>query len=145
MVVGYERDYFGAEIIPELVRLSKSNIIRVVDLIFVNRDAESVVTSHEMAQVLPQHASLIANPEWFTQDDIDVVGETLPDDSSVALLLLEHRWATKLDGAVHYANSFLGNAEVPAESRSIEIEQLLATGAGVNVSRIGAQECPYCD
>src|SRR5687768_5706075 len=113
MVVGFERDYFSAEILPELVRLTKSNVIRVVDLLFVIRDAESIITSHEMSQVLPQHTGLISNPEWFTQDDIDVVGETLPDDSSVALLLLEHRWASRLDGAVHHANSFLGNAEVP--------------------------------
>lgn len=135
MVMGYKRDDFNAEILPELVRLSKKNVIRVIDLLFVTRGPDSAVTSQELAQMLPDHADLVTNPpdsvsEWFTQDDIDVVGESLPDDSTVALLLFEHRWAARLDQAVHEANASLLDKNGPAHMRAIEIEQMLAAGAG---------------
>jgi hypothetical protein len=136
MVVGFDHDYFAREILPELVRLSRKNIIRVVDLLFVTRDASSDVTSHELAEMLPDHASLLATgphiiTERFTQDDIDVVGESIPDETSVALLLFEHRWASRLDEAVHHMNTMLTSPDTRFEYRALGIEQTLATMAGV--------------
>jgi hypothetical protein len=136
MVMRFNRDYFAGEILPELARLSKKNVIRVVDLLFVSRDADSVVTSQELAQMLPDHAGMLpirpdAVPEWFTQDDVEVVGESIPDNCSVALLLFEHRWASRLDHAVHEVNT--SNAgDSPFESRALGIEQSLAAQAGVS-------------
>jgi hypothetical protein len=139
MVMGFKRDYFSTEILPELARLSKKNVIRVIDLLFVMRDSESVVTSQELAQLLPDHAGLISNPpemvtEWFTQDDIDAVGESLPDNASVALLLFEHRWAARLDEAVQQANTSLVEKDGKSPVQVIEIEQFLAAAAGATAA-----------
>ena len=137
MVMRFNRDYFANEILPELARLSRKNVIRVIDLLFVSRDAAGVVTSSELGQMLPNHAGLLpiradAAPEWFTQDDIDVVGESIPDGCCVALLLFEHRWASRLDHAVHEANTKNTGTDSPFEGRAIGIEQSLAAQAGVS-------------
>jgi hypothetical protein len=139
MVVGFDGDYFGREILPELVRLSKKNVIRVVDLLFVTRDANGDVTSRELAQMLPDHASLLASgphliTETFTQDDIDVVGASIPDDTTVALLLFEHRWASRLDQAVHHMNTTLTGTGPRFDYRVVGIEQTLASMAGASRS-----------
>lgn len=128
MVMSYNKNYFRDEIIPELSSLSRRGVIRVIDLLFVRRDARGAVTSQELKEVLPDEVKLIDAPDdstaqWFAQDDIDVVGECLPLNTSVALLLFEHAWATRLDELVGEANDNL--RERASASLISEIEQRL--------------------
>jgi hypothetical protein len=132
MVVSFEARYFARAIIPELHALSEKQVIRVIDLVVVKRNARGTVSSSELADLLPDKAELISStfdPEdsWFAQDDIDLVGESLPNGSSVALLLFEHLWASRLDESVRRANGSL--AKEPA-SRAVasEIERMLTLG-----------------
>jgi hypothetical protein len=138
MVMGYESDHFKDEILPELDYLSQKGIIRVVDLLIVERDARGVVTSHELSEVMPDQAKLVSGShessiDWFAQDDVNVVGEYLADNSAVALLLLEHTWAVRLEKAARKVNEGLVERGLPPESLMSEIEQFLSTGAGAGV------------
>ena len=133
LVVGYEREQFRDEVLPELNNLSHRRIIRMIDVVFVTRDERGGVESRELAEVLPDQAGLIAPMsenifESLTQDDIDVVGDALPRGGSVALLLFEHRWADRLEQAVQVAGRFLDDAGARSAELAVSLEYELAMG-----------------
>jgi hypothetical protein len=137
MVVGFERDWFKVWILPELRRLIKKDVIRVIDVLFVKRDPSGVVTNHELAEVLPEETRLVSNQddiaaEWFTQDDIDAVADSLPDGSAVALILFEHRWVAGLDQAVQRANASMTDKHGMSRLPTSEIEAILAGRASTD-------------
>jgi uncharacterized membrane protein len=112
MVIGFEGNRFTGEIMPELDALRAKNVIRVLDLVFVSRDQGGEVTSIEMSDLPPAEAERVRDLEaeasdWFAQDDIDQIAETLPNQSSVAMVLVEHRWAVALEEATRKANGQL--------------------------------------
>jgi hypothetical protein len=131
IVVGYERDHFRDDLIPELSSLSRRNVIRILDVLVVKRDADGIVSSMELAELLPEERYLLTEPdrdEWITQDDVDLVGENMPCGSTVALLFFEHTWASRLEDLVLRANQFLGEDEAAFPGVASEIEHLLAAG-----------------
>lgn len=131
IVVGYEREHFRDDVLPELTNLSKRNVIRMLDVLIVRRNEDGVVSSVELAELLPDERDLLTEPdhdEWITQDDVDVVGENMPCGSSVALLFFEHTWANRLENLVLHANQFLGDDATTFPGVAAEIEQMLAAG-----------------
>jgi hypothetical protein len=139
MVVAFEPEHFQAEVIPELKHLTGKGIVRVVDAVLVARDGDGFVSGHELAEVLgAENARFCSSQvedatEWFTQDDIDVVGSTLPSGASVALLLFEHKWAIRLDDAVQDINTRMLAAGNDPSAIAAEIEHLLVLGSGSEV------------
>jgi hypothetical protein len=131
MVVSFDGEHFTREILPELEELSDHKIIRVLDLVFVMRDKRGAVSSQELVDLMPDHADLIAGStsledSWFALDDLDLVGDSLPDNSAVALLLFEHLWASRLDESIRRANG----AAQGRKSREVvsQIERMLTLG-----------------
>jgi hypothetical protein len=140
MVVAFEPEHFKTEVIPELKYLTNKSVIRIVDLLFVSRAQDGGVTAHELSEVMAGEDTRFCSSqvddssEWFTQDDIDVVGNTLPKGSSVALILFEHKWAVRLDDAVNQVNVGFLNNSVDWRTIAAEIEHLLVLGSGSGVS-----------
>ncbi|HWC31450.1 MAG TPA: DUF6325 family protein [Dehalococcoidia bacterium] len=133
MVVSFEGNDFSAEILPELQYLCDRDVIRVLDLVFVSRDTRGAVSSHELRDLMPEYADLISGStaledSWFALDDIDLAGDSLPDGSSVVLLLFEHVWATRLDESVRRANGSLIAEGLPSREVASQIERLLTLG-----------------
>ena len=112
VVANFVPDDFKAEILPELRRLSHKNIIRIIDLLVIWRRSNGDVARQELNEILPKESDLISAPgdedvEWFTQEDVDIIGARLPDKAAVVLVLVEHVWMSKLDEAVLRANQAL--------------------------------------
>ena len=111
LVIGFEGNQFSGEIMPELDALRHRGVIRVLDLLFVKRDDSGEITSFELSDLAPEEADKLviddSTGEWFVQDDIDQVGESLNYQSSVAMVLLEHLWAVPLQEATLRANGRL--------------------------------------
>jgi hypothetical protein len=107
-------------------------------VLIVKRDEDGLVSSLELAELLPDEHELLSQPdhdEWITQDDVDVVGENMPCGSTVALLFFEHTWANRLEDVVLHANQFLGEDETTFPGVASEIEHLLAAGVRPHMSR----------
>ena len=140
MVVVFDRHHFSTELMPELRHLTHKGILRVVDALVVGREADGTVAGRELADVMPgEDTSFHAvhaddASEWFTQDDIDLTATVLPSGSAVLLLLFEHRWAVRLDEAVHDANNAPSPAGVELSAIAAEIEHLLVSGSSPGVS-----------
>jgi uncharacterized membrane protein len=51
LVVEFEGDHFTGEILPELHSLHDQGIVRVVDLVLVQKDAEGSITVRELSDL----------------------------------------------------------------------------------------------
>jgi uncharacterized membrane protein len=132
LVVGFEQPDFHGEVLAQLQSLREHDIVRVIDILLVRKDAEGEVTTSQVSDLSEVEAKELgavvealiglgaavggADPEgaaklWsaeagLTEDDlVDVLAE-IPDDTAVAIALLEHRWAIPLREAIIGAGGF---------------------------------------
>lgn len=111
-VIGFDGHRFSGEIAPAIEEAVVSGAIRVLDLVFVTKDASGKVTRLEYedfdGDVARAFAALDQNAEgMFSGEDLDEIGSGLENDSSAALVLVEHLWARKIRDAVLRANGRL--------------------------------------
>jgi len=129
LVLGFRQPDFRGEIRKELERLRDNDLVRVIDMLAVRKDAggnvdilhESQLSADEQQAFGAVVGGLIglgvAGQEGFErgaergadaveerggifdEDSWDVLAE-IPEDSAAALVLLEHRWAIPLRDAV---------------------------------------------
>jgi len=103
IVVSFPGNQFNGQIAPELVALVESGTIRILDLLFIGKDAEGTVVSFEIDELadalgfdrLPGEVGGLIGPE-----DIEFVGAQLEANSSAALLIWEDVWATPFASAI---------------------------------------------
>ena len=121
LVIGFPGNKFTGEVAPALGDLVESGLIRVIDLVFVTKDASGDVVGIELSDVdegtgaaFGQH---VGEPSGLLSDeDIADLGEDLPDNSSAAILLFEHVWATKFrDAVVDAGGELIASIRIPKE------------------------------
>jgi hypothetical protein len=130
LVIGFEGNRFNGEIMPELEALRRRQLIRVLDLVFVHKDDNGTVSSFELSDLPADEAARLTVLEdgakdWFALDDIEQIAASLSNETAVALLLIEHRWALPLDTAIQRANgTLLAEGLVPRDLVA-EVEELV--------------------
>jgi hypothetical protein len=102
IVVGFPGNEFNGQIAPELIALVESGTVRILDLIFIGKDAEGDVLAFEIDELgdagfdqLPGEVGGLIGPE-----DIEFVAAQLEANSSAALLIWEDVWAAPFAAAV---------------------------------------------
>ena len=137
LVVGFDRPDFSGEVLAELERLRASDVVRVIDLLVVHKDADGVVrrlhhpglTAGEgesagavvgeliglgATRVEAEHDHLADQGEFWSLD------EAIPNDSAAAVALVEHRWAIgtrdamRAAGGVAVADAWIHPADLVA-------------------------------
>ena len=112
LIVRFPENKFSGKIAPELLRLEKEGIIRVIDLVFLIKDQEGKLGSIEPrnleGEVGDAFRELTKNTsEWFSEADIEVFAESLPKNSAAGLLLFENLWAIQFKTALMEADAEL--------------------------------------
>jgi len=98
LFVEFPGNQFTGEIIPALTDLIKQGTIRVIDLVFVAKDADGKSMGIALED-LPDDAKdafsvLVAEvAELIAEEDVEDLAEGLEPNSSAAILLFEHTWA----------------------------------------------------
>ena len=132
LCLAFDGNRFKGEILPELDRLKRERIIRIIDLLLVRKDEEGrvmVMTSSDLdwdeATAFGSYvgalaglgaagpegiergsmagAAELADGHLFNENDTFRVTQSLPNDMSAALVLIEHLWAKELRDAVERA------------------------------------------
>lgn len=112
---------FTGEIAPALGELVESGLIRVIDLVFVTKDAEGEIVGVELADVDEATSSAfgqhVGEPSGLlAEEDIADLGAELPPNSSAAILLCEHLWATRFrDAIVNSGGELVASIRIPQE------------------------------
>ena len=120
LVVGFPGNKFKGEIVPALAELVENETIRIIDLIFIKKDAEGNVASFELNTLAEEEAAGFEDLEYeiddlLNEEDILLAAEMLEPNSSAAMLVFENVWATRLRDAIVSANGvLLDNARIPA-------------------------------
>ncbi|HEY3992013.1 MAG TPA: DUF6325 family protein [Ktedonobacteraceae bacterium] len=112
VVVGFEGNHFTGEIWPEIRAIQEKGIVRLIDLVFVRKDENGIVSILEVSDLGEEDAqayeAVAANIQGLmTQEDIAQVTADLPIRSSAAIALFEHAWAIGLREAIRRANGKL--------------------------------------
>ena len=117
----FKGNQFKGEIIPALLELVNKNIVRVIDLIIVQKDAQGKVTMREMQQMEPAVVSMFDPLKaqitgMIQMEDIEMIGQKVENNSTAAIMLFENLWPIKFKEAVLNANGRLVmQARIPDE------------------------------
>ena len=120
-MVSFPGNQFSGEIAPALSELVEAKLIRVIDLVFVAKDADGDVVAIELsdvdASVNAAFAPYVDDPSGLlSDDDIDDLGADIAPGSSAAILLFEHVWATKFrDAILNSGGELIASIRVPKE------------------------------
>lgn len=105
LVVLFPGNKFHGKIAPEIANLESSGIIKVIDLIMITKDAHGHVGMMEVKNLTGEVGDAYRRfahniKDWLSLDDIEAIGESLPNNCSAAALLFENVWARKLKDAM---------------------------------------------
>jgi hypothetical protein len=135
-IIGFPGNKFTGRIAPAILELVENGTIRVIDLLFVMKDADGVVTTLEAADIGQEGAAFlsidVAQPGALGPEDADEVSDDLPPDSSALLVAFENLWAVRLVDALQAADAVvIDSIRIPSTSRS--------RGNGMGLLRMAAR------
>jgi len=125
LIVGFEGDNFDGSIMEELNRLKEHDIVRLVDLLFVKKNADGEIEVAQRSDLDAEEAqefgAIVGALVGFGADDEEgaefgaiagaaeledghlfddaavwYLGDAIPEGTAAAVALLEHRWAIPL-------------------------------------------------
>ena len=144
LVVGFEGNRFTGQILRELRAAHDKGIIRVVDLLFLTKDASGNLAAMELSDLSGEEAEQLGPIagdllQVLEPDDVEAVASNIPKNSSAGLLLFEHTWAVGLKEAIMNAGGIplAGGLVAPAVVQLLEAE--LAGAAGQETTRSEAK------
>lgn len=129
VVIGFQDDHFMDEILPELNTIQQSGLIRVVDLLLIDKDADGAATAQEIGELGEEeqqpYAALMEDlAGWFTTEDIEKIAGEIPPGNAAVVVLLEHVWTLGLTEAVRKAGGvlFTGGSVTPEVLKQVSVE-----------------------
>jgi hypothetical protein len=121
LVIGFTGTTFDGSIAHEIEKVVEKKIIRLVDVVFVAKDAngEAIILELDNKDD-PRFASFAGllgdRMGLFTQEDLVEIASDLPTNTAGLALLFEHRWAEDVKDAIVAKGGFLvGRAVIPPD------------------------------
>ncbi len=112
VVLGFENGQFASIVLPELNAIQESGLIRVVDLLFVSKDADGTVSMQEVSELgeddLAAYTGLADDlAGLLTAEDVDRLAKEILPGTWAVIVLFEHSWTLQLADAVRRAGGVL--------------------------------------
>jgi hypothetical protein len=120
LVVEFPGNQFNGDVVPALKDLTRNGTIHIIDLVFMKKDAVGNMTSFELSNLSAEEAAAFNDldaeiDDLLNEEDIALAAEKLRPNSSAALLVFEHTWATRLrDAVVSSGGRLVDNERIPA-------------------------------
>jgi uncharacterized membrane protein len=121
VIIGFPGNKFSGQITPAIMELVESGTIRVIDLLFVMKDADGVVLTIDAADLDPETgpsfmAINVIQPGALGAEDAEEIAEDLAANTSALLVAFENAWAAKFVEAVRAADGFvIDQIRIPAD------------------------------
>ena len=112
VIISFPGNRFSGEIMPALTELVDSGTIRIIDLVFIKKDADGDVVAFEL-DALDEGGELGLEElegeagELLSEQDLELAAEILEPDSAAALLVWEQVWAERIADAIRNAGGQL--------------------------------------
>jgi len=121
LALEFTNEHLKGEIMPALMELVENKVIRVIDLVVVQKDQAGQHEALELQQLAPEviaiYDPLMAEISGIVQvEDVDAIAEQMENNTTAAVLLFENLWAIKFKEAVLRANGrLLAQERIPNE------------------------------
>ena len=104
-VVAFDEPKFDGSIASAIAELVANGIVRVLDIVLVNKDAEGEVTILEVTDVdgdgIPDLVAVQGDiPGLIAEDDARAAIEAMPEDSAIAIIAWENTWLVRARNAI---------------------------------------------
>ncbi len=120
-VVAFDEPKFDGSIASAIADLVGQGIVRVLDIVLVNKDAAGEVAILEVTDVdgdgIPDLVAVQGDiPGLIAEDDARAFIEEMPEDSAIAVIAWENTWLVKARNAIASSGGTLvGFERIPAE------------------------------
>jgi uncharacterized membrane protein len=108
-IIGFPGNKFTGRIAPAILDLVENGTIRILDLLFVSKDADGVTTVIQAEDLDEDGAAFLSmdvtQPGALGEEDAEEVSDDLPANSSALLVAFENLWAAKLVDALQEADA----------------------------------------
>jgi uncharacterized membrane protein len=128
VIIEFPGNKFTGEIAPAIAALVDRGLVRILDLVFVKKDADGAVLYFEYDDLegLEQFAEIDGDADGLLNDeDIEELAESLDADSSALFIVWEDLWAGDFARAIRKA----GGRLIAGERLSQELVQAVLSGA----------------
>jgi len=125
IIIGFPGNKFNGRIAPAILELVEAGTIEILDLLFVMKDADGVVTALEFHELNEQLGTAVAGitvsaPGALDLDDAEEIREDLPLNSSALAIAFENTWAAKFVDAIRDADAVvIDQIRIPAAAAEI--------------------------
>jgi hypothetical protein len=110
-IIGFPGNKFTGRIAPAIMELVENGTIRILDLLFVMKDADGVVTTLEASDLDEDGAGFVGidvtQPGALGPEDAEEVNDDLPANSAALLIAFENLWVGKVVDALRAADAVL--------------------------------------
>jgi len=121
LVVLFPGNKFSGKIAPELEKLQRNGIIRIIDLVFILKDKNGRAIFTEARNLGGEEGEAFKSftnnlGEWLSEDDIEDIEALIPKNSAAAALLFENTWAVNFKKSLLDADAkLITQARIPGE------------------------------
>jgi hypothetical protein len=128
LALEFKNEKLKGEILPALLELVQNKIVRVIDLVIIQKGADGQHEAVELQQLAPDLLGVFdpLNVEVtgiIQVEDIAGIAEKMENNTTAAALLFENLWAVKFKDAVLRADGkVLDQVRIPHET----VEEALA-------------------
>jgi uncharacterized membrane protein len=151
LVVGFDRDHFKGEILPELKRLGDEGVIRLLDLMVVAKHKGGEIEALQQTDLTTEQAQELGaiigalvgfghggeeeaysaavagaaeaeDSHIFDEAEVWYLGDAIPEGTTAAIALIEHLWAIPL------RDTILAEGGTPLAAEWIHPADLVAIG-----------------
>jgi len=103
-VIEFKTDQLKGESLQALLELVEKKIIRLIDLVIIQKDEEGNYQVLEMEELSPDVVAVFEPLEveingMIQIEDIELIAEAMENNTTAALLLIENLWAIKFGEA----------------------------------------------
>jgi hypothetical protein len=128
IVVEFPGSRFNGEIAPALRDLVDRDLIRVLDLLVLKKDADGELESFELSDLDTTEIGELRNYEsqlamLLSEDDVTAVAAAIEPGSSAAVLVWENTWAAPFASAVrHSGGQLVASGRIPIQALLAAVE-----------------------
>ena len=121
LVIGFPGNRFKGEIVPAIAELVDNDVVHILDVLFIKKDADGTVTGFEydaLDDVLEYGFAEVEGEagDMLNDEDLQLAAEVLEPDSSAALIVWEDRWAAPVAKAIRDAGGrIIAGERIPHE------------------------------
>lgn len=132
IVVEFPGSKFNGEIAPALMDLIDKNIVRVLDLVILTKEADGSIDAIEISDLDESEAGSLRAmetelAELLSEEDLLSIAEAIEPGSSAAVLVWENTWAVPFATAVrHSGGQLVAGGRIPIQALAAALEEEIA-------------------